>query len=351
MSAPLWQAVGELAAVWRSSTYVQDYVAGAGEPLALCSTSGEHIVAQPFFMWKYLPTHMSYDQFARSPRADAWLEKCEQLGLAYVTMIEWLRSRLDGYPFLGAPQLTRTSSWTTFNVSMQVPWLIELRRCQLQNKATPPTIPVLKVDAPTQLAAGARLGSAVASSPAAIGLAAAWNALTDDDMQQLRTACAAIRQSQYPEPADITGSEDFRELDWAETTLDEAIRSTTGRARAFTDALTIADCLIQQAAALFSQLVVYNGLRRLGNVTFVEQLDGADGWHTVRSDSFVPEKVRLFEILAFDHPYPRGAMLVAGTKEVLGPLHVATTAYGRVLPDSEEVASSAATIHHAQGGR
>lgn len=349
MSAPVWKAVGELAAVWRSSTYVQNYITGAGRPLSLCASSGHHIAAQPFYLWRYLPTHMSYDEFARTPGADAWLEKCAYLDHAYTTLIEWLRSRLVGYPFPGAPQLTDTGPWITFNVSMEVPWLIELRQWQLQDKATPPTIPFLEVDPPTQLNAGASLGTAVASSSAAIEVATAWQSLTDGDKDQLRAACAAVRQAHYPEPADVTGSEDFRELNWAQATLDEATRTLTGRARAFTEALNIADRLIQQAAALFSQLVVYNHIRQLSHVTLVEQFDGAGGWHTVRSDSFVFETVRQFEIIGFDHPYPRGVMLVAGIKGELAfaPPHGAVTVYGRILADSEELAASAIPIQAA----
>jgi hypothetical protein len=346
MSAPVWQAVGELAAVWRSSSYVQDYIAGVGLPLSLCASSGHHIAAQPFYMWRYLPTHMSYDEFARTPTADAWLEKCMYLDDAYTTLIEWLRSRLVGYPYPGAPQLTDTGLWTTFNVSMQVPWLIELRRWQLQGKVTPPTIPFLEIDPATQLNAGARLGTAIASSPAAIEVGTAWQSLTAGDKDQLRAACAAIRQAHYPEPADVTGSEDFRELNWAQTTLDEATRTLTGRARAFAEALTIADRLIQQTAALFGQLIVYNHIRQLSHVTLVEQLDGTTGWHAVRSDSFVFETLRQSEILAFDHPYPQGVMLVAGINEELrfAPPHGAVTVYGRVLAESEELVTSAIPI-------
>jgi hypothetical protein len=346
MSRYVWQATRELAAVWRSSTYVQDYLAGAAGPLRLCADSGHHILAQPFYMWKYLPTHLRYDHFARTAGADAWLDKCRHLDHAYTTMVEWLRSRLGGYPFLGAPQLTRTSPWTTVNVSMQVPWLIELRRWQLQMKATPPTIPFLEIDSTTQLSAGDHLGAAITSSPAAVEIAAAWHSLADSDKEQLRTACAAVRQTPYPAPDDVTGSEDFRELSWAETTLDDAIRPLTGPARAFTDALTTADRLIQQTAALFSQLVVYNQVRQLPNVTLVEQFDGADGWHTVRSDTFVFEQIRQFEILGFDHPYPRGVMMVAGTKQEMpfGPHHGAVTVYGRILADSDQLADLAVPI-------
>jgi hypothetical protein len=341
MSARVWQATADLAAVWRSSPYVQDFCAGAMGRLSLCRTSGQHIAAQPFYLWRYLPTHPRYE-YASSPSTDAWLEKCAHLDDAYTTLIEWMRSRLSGYPYPGAPQLTPPSPWTVFNVSMQVPWLAARRKRQLHTKATPPTIPFLEIAAATQLSVGARLGAAIASSPAAVEVDAAWRSLTTGDKAELRSVCATILRAQYPEPADVTGTEDFRELAWAMTMLDEAMRPLAGRAKKFTEALTAADRVIQQAAALFSQLIAYNEIRRLGRITLVEQPDGADGRTSVSSESLVLDHVRQFEILAFDHPYPRGVMLVDGVTETFGgePSHV-TTVVGYILPESEELAKLA----------
>jgi hypothetical protein len=115
------------------------------------------------------------------------------------------------------------------------------------------------------------------------------------------------------------------------------------RARAFVDALTHADQLIQQAAALFSQLVMFSQTRQLTHIGYVEQLDGPDGWCTIRSDSYLFEPIRHFEVIGFDHSYPRGVMLVEGTTVLLplGPQHGSVTVHGRILADSEELAASA----------
>ena len=49
------------------------------------------------------------------------------------------------------------------------------------------------------------------------------------------------------------------------------------------------------------------------------------------------------EIIGFDHPYPRGLMLVEGTTEQLPiePHPGSVTVRGRLLADSEEIAASA----------
>ena len=191
---------------------------------------------------------------------------------------------VSGYPFPDAPQLSPNSPWTSLNVSMWVPWLIEFRHQQLQHKSTPPTIPFLAVDPAIQLQAGTQLGEAIASSAVATELARAWHALTESDRRQLRDASARLGQAQYPSSDDNTGSEDFRHLAWSDTELDAALRSLTGRAQEFTTALTHADRLIQQAAYLFSQLTTRGPIRRIGNVTEIQQLAGAAGWHTIRSE-------------------------------------------------------------------
>jgi hypothetical protein len=254
-------------------------------------------------------------------------------------------SRLAGYPFPGTPQLTPASPWTTFTVSMSVPWLAQRRSWQLQHQPQPPTMPFLP-DRPAQAKAGASLGAAVTSSPAAAEVGRRWNALTADDKRQLEAASAAMQQARYPEPDDVSGDEDFRQLGWSESILDDALCSLSGRARAFTDALAGADRLIQQAAALFSQLVMFGQIRQLAHVGYIDQLDGPNGWHTVRSDSYLFEPIRVLEIIGFDHPHPRGLMLVEGITEQLPvePNPGSVTVRGRLLADSEELAASAVPI-------
>jgi len=341
MTARVWQAVADLAALWRSSPYVQEYLDGCRMQLAFCPPAGgDHIAAQPFYLGMHLPTVMSGSPYGQSLSSPAWLDKGAPLAQAYTTMIEWLRSRLGGYPFPDAPQLDPVSPWTRFTVAMQVPWLAETRQWQLQHRAQPPPIPFLAVDGPAQQETGASLGMAVAASPAATEAAERWHQLTAEDKDQLSAACAGMQQARYPEPADVRGDEDFRELAWREFVLDQALRSLPERARAFTGALTRADRLTQQAAVLLGQLVMYNQIRQLPHIGLVEQLDTTEGWHTIRSDSFAFEPIRPFEIIGFDHPYPPGVMLVEGTTDRLGPFNGSLTVRGRILPGSEELAAT-----------
>ena len=301
MTAQLWRAAEQLAAIWRSSTYVQEYLAGARGPA--CPVHRHR--CRPHCGAAALPCHLpangpAYSQATEPP---GWHDKAVQITNGYTAMIEWLRSRLAGYPFPGTPQLAPASPWTTFTVSMRVPVAADRRSWQLQHQPQPPTMPFLP-DRPAQLEAGADLGAAVTSSPAAAEVERCWNALTADDKRQLEAASAAMQQARYPEPDDVRGDEDFRQLGWSDYILDDALRSLPGRARAFTVALADADRLIQQVAALFSQLVMAGQIRRLAHIGYVDQLDSPDGWHTARSDSYLFEPIRVLEIIGFDHPYP-----------------------------------------------
>ncbi|MCM4080622.1 hypothetical protein [Paractinoplanes hotanensis] len=143
----------------------------------------------------------------------------------------------------------------------------------------------------------------------------------------------------------MTGAEDFRALAWAETALDAATRALDDRPTEFVNALQAADQMLQQAGALFVQMIVHNQVRRLGNVKIVEQYNGGKGWQSVSSESIATEHFRQREIIAFDHPFPRGAMMIYGSAERYGSRRQGTTVRGYILRDSESLAAFAAPAH------
>ena len=191
------------------------------------------------------------------------------------------------------------------------------------------------------------LMTAFQDCPTARAVGIAWQALSEADHAQLANARTAFGMMRYPERTGQTsGDEDFRHLAWAETQLDTITSRLEGRAKAFCDALTAADRFLQQVAALFSHLVFYGSIRLLENVELVEQLDGSEGWHTVRSGQFVFQPFRVHEIVGFRHPYPRGLMMVEGSHDELpfGSHAGAMTLYGRLLPDSANLTAYVPTV-------
>lgn len=148
-----------------------------------------------------------------------------------------------------------------------------------------------------------------------------------------------MRQATCPGPSGIPV--DYGELAWRQSTLDHALQSLPQTGTVFTDALNRADQLIQQAAVLFSQLVMFNHIRQLPHISRIEQLGTSDSWHTVHSSCFTFDPVRLYEIIGFDYPYPQGVMLVEGTTQQFGPLHGSLAVRGHILSESRELAATA----------
>lgn len=334
MTARLWRAAGAMAALWRTSPEVQGSVAWM-RAQAAAAPGGDWFLAQPLCLPYYVPA-------AQSAKRDTAVHVAH----GYIAMIEWLRSRLPGYPFGGTPQLASSSPWTTFTLSMRIPWLTDRREWQLQNQPRPPTFPFLP-DRSAQAEAGMNLGDAVTVSRAAAEVNRRWHALTASDQLEMEAASTAMRQARYPGTGETRADDDLRRLAWQEAILDQALRSLPERASAFTDALADADRMIQHAAALFSQLATSGRIRSLRYIDYVDQLHGPDGWTTVSSDSFLLDPIRTLEIIAFDYPYPRGVMLVEGTATRFPnePIPGQTTVRGRILADSEELAASAIPVH------
>jgi hypothetical protein len=108
MSARVWQAVAALADVWRTSDVVQSYGAAAlGYGVDTLYSSAAHVDAQPFYLCHYGHTRAAFDaDVDQQARAPEWAEDGANLARAYTILIEFLRSRLPGYPFAEMPQLT-----------------------------------------------------------------------------------------------------------------------------------------------------------------------------------------------------------------------------------------------------
>lgn len=338
MSARVWQAVAALAQIWRGSEVVRGYGSAAlGYGAEAMYPSAGHIDAQPFYLSHYIHTRVAFgDDLDIPTQTTEWADVGANLARAYTILIEFLRSRLPGYPFADMPQMSDNSHWTDLTVAMTVPWL-PFGEWNMQDRRTPPIFPEIAIDLHVQGPAMWELTKAFQDCPAARAVGAAWQALSDADHAQLANARAAFDQMHYPQRAgQVTSDEDFRRLAWTRTQLDTITSRLEGRAKTFCDTLTAADRFLQQAAALFSHLVFYRSIRLLDNIELVEQLDGTEGWYTVRSAQFVFQPFRIHEIVGFCHPYPRGLMMVQGTVEELpsGAHSGAIALHGRILPDS-----------------
>jgi hypothetical protein len=342
MSAPLWAAVERLAGVWRSSDVVPGYAEvltkrsqGLGRELAMILAGFGSLEAQPLLLAHLLPATPDYQRFKQQPGAEEFLQRGSRLGQAFLETVEWWRSRLPGYPNMPAPQLVRGGPLSWDEVTFRVPWPRGLRGQRLQFTPAPPTAAgLLGTPAPATDEAARAIGTALVSSSQVQALQQAEEDLTNDDRESLTRARDRARAALSPPELDATAGELLLDrLAYREAVVADAVESLEGNARRYSDAFDAVDRLLEQAAALFSQAVVYGPARRLGPVLRAERLHGGDGW----TEIIVPEPwppLRLAEIVVFDSPALTNAMLVEGMTIQLERTHGIATVRGRLLPDS-----------------
>lgn len=342
MSAPLWAAVEGLADMWRGTDVVAGYAEvitkrtqGLGGALALIVAGFGNLEAQPLLLAHLLQATPDYQQFSQQPGADEFLQRGSRIGQAFLETVEWWRSRLPGYPNLPIPQLVRGGPLSSDEVTFRVPWPRGLRRQGLQFTPAPPSAAgLLGVPAPAADDAAQAIGSSLVDSPQVQALQHAQEDLTNDDRAALTSARerarAAISRSELDARA---GELLLNRLAYREAMAADAVESLDGNARRYSHTFAAVDRLLEQAAALLSQAVVYGPVRRLGPVLRAERLHGGDGW----TEIIVPEPwppLRLAEIVLFNSPALANAMLVEGMTIQLGRTSGVATVKGRLLQDS-----------------
>jgi hypothetical protein len=342
VSAPLWAAVEGLASVWRSTDIVPGYAEmltrrtqGLGGGLAMILARFDNLEAQPLLLAHLLQATPDYQRFKQQPGAEEFLQRGGRLGQAFLETVEWWRSRLPGYPNMPVPQLVRGGPLSSDEVTFRVPWPRGLRGQRLQFTPAPPTAAgLLGMPAPAADAAARAIGTALVGSPQVQALQQAQEALTDEDRAALTSARDRARAALSPPELDAKAGELLlNRLAYREAVDADAVESLYGNARRYSQAFAAVDRLLEQAAALLSQAVVYGPARRLGPVLRAERLHGGDGW----TEIIVPEPwppLRLAEVALFDSPALANAMFVEGMTIRLGRTSGVATVRGRLLPDS-----------------
>jgi hypothetical protein len=342
MSAPLWAAVEGLAGVWRGTDIVPSYAEvltkrtqGLGGALAMIVAGFGNLEAQPLLLAHLLRATPDYQRFSQQPGADEFLQRGSRLGQAFLETVEWWRSRLPGYPNLPVPQLVRGGPLSSDEITFRVPWPRGLRGQGLQFTPAPPSAAgLLGVPAPAADEAARASGSALVGCSQVRALQQAQEDLTSDDRAALVGARDRARAALNPSELDARAGELLlNRLAYREAVAADAVESLDGNAHRYSQAFAAVDRLLEQAAALLSQAVVYGPVRRLGPVLRAERLHGGDGW----TEIIVPEPwppLRLAEIVLFNSPALANAMLVEGMTIQLGRTSGVATVRGRLLPHS-----------------
>lgn len=281
-SVRAWSAIAELAALWNGTPvvqqvaqelprvtppkqgiprYLQALAAGApsilAQPLAV---SGRVRMAQQFPM---LPTEQP-DPIALK----AWLEAGDWLQIAHLETVEWLRSRLPGYPTVGAPQLARGTSFTSEEWGYRIPWRYKAFAEGHQQRTTPRPIGRLLGDPSSEETIGqatVNLAGAFASTDEWRQYRESRSALSGEDKLALKEArgrltaeCAAEAIDAY-EPGLVVPREQYRR-----SVTSTTVESLTGPAREFAEAFAAVDSMINDASVeVFAQLAVYGQPRTI----------------------------------------------------------------------------------------
>jgi hypothetical protein len=342
MSAPLWAAVEGLAGVWRSSDIVPGYAEvltnptqGLGGELRMILAGFDNLEAQPLLLAHLLQATPDYQRFKQQPGAEEFLQRGGRLVQAFLETVEWWRSRLPGYPNMPAPQLVRGGPLSSDEVTFRVPWPRGLRQRRLQFTPAPPTAAgLLGMPAPAADAAARAIGTALVGSPQVQAFQQAQQALSDEDRAALTGARDRARAALSPPELDKKAGELLlNRLAYREAVAADAVETLHGNARRYSQAFDAVDRLLEQAAALLSQAVVYGPARRLGPVLRAERLHGGDGWtEVIVLEPWPP--VRLAEVALFDSPALANAVLVEGMVIQLGRTGGVATVRGRLLPNS-----------------
>ena len=145
------------------------------------------VLQHPLLMGYQLARLPPVQAFVENEEHEKWLRDLNEVGGALMTAIEFIRSRIAGYPSLRVPHLRTGSPYTyaeTFLVA-GFPWDAELRRMGLQLQGPPPVGQILESQADFQSLLNAA-SDELNASDASASFAAARAAMQPSDWDQLR---------------------------------------------------------------------------------------------------------------------------------------------------------------------
>jgi hypothetical protein len=201
------------------------------------------------------------DDYFVDDEAQQWLRDASECGYAFEVMIEWLRSRLPGYPSLGVPHLRPGSPHVPDDpfLCRGFPWIAELRRLGLQFLDPPPL---------DMLDGKGDLVEAQKDLHAAIRERASWArfrgaamALSAPDLAELKSVSTAFRDSVRPDRvAEAAGGLLLAGYEFRAAALRECVDRTTGSVREYLDAFEQVDELITVVASVAATVALKGGL-------------------------------------------------------------------------------------------
>lgn len=216
----------------------------------------------PLLMGHHLARLPPIQAFVENEEHAKWLRDLNEVGGALTVAIEFLRSRIPGYPSFRVPHLWTGSPYTyaeTFVVA-GFPWDAELRRMGLQLQGPPPVGRILE----SQADFAGLLNAAAAelnASDASASFVDARAAMQPADWDQLREIGRTFAE-RVTDDAVTAAAGDFllQRFQYRSAILELLVAEADGRARIYMEAFERLNELLNVAVALVETTVISAGL-------------------------------------------------------------------------------------------
>lgn len=278
----LWTATDEFAAAWIASPHKRVFRDGLkptphdmNNPFQVGSVQQllveySTLQSQPLLLGKRV---RPLPEFARlyqaSAEVQAWLEAAERFAVTLIQVIEFLRSRLPGYPSIlapdllpGAPRVNADGFW-----DMRFPWELGIRGTQLQF-SNEPALLARALDLPDggrrANAALSAVGGALRRSDSWKRFAAAHSGLSSGDREAAKVLRREYRDAVSEARVDeVAGRLAIRSQSMRRGELERIKDSSVGSLREYYEAFDAVDELIEAVAALVSHRVAKGDIDEL----------------------------------------------------------------------------------------
>jgi hypothetical protein len=267
----LWEATAELAACLGESQrllLVRDtlvscrrgYTGGRTEPLAMVVTRGNWIYESEVLRFADLARwDPSFADVRQDSSKASFLDAAGAIQAGGSLLVEWIRSRIAGYPLLHVPHLGAGSPRVELSLDRRWPWPKALRGRGLQLSNPPPNIPAaFDVDAESCLSPIRRLGFALTQEPPIVTFQSMRSSLDQSERDELAALSRAFVGRATGAALDsIEPRLQMRRDDHRRALLREAVEGASPSVRAYCEAFEAADDLIDDIMAALTYLAVW----------------------------------------------------------------------------------------------
>lgn len=230
--------------------------------------------------------------YSGSTGVRGWLDSAQRVAFAFADIVEFLRSRLPGYPMLlvpdllpGATRVRHDGVW-----DMGFPWLAQVRRAGLQLKNRPDMPRAL------ELQEGAGLNETLGDLLRALGQTTAWERFAAADLALDADARAAAkelrrryREAVMDERVDaIAGDTGMRGAVMRRAELAAIKDTATGTLGEYYDAFDAVDELLECVTALITHRLARGDLQTVQVISadFGPPTEARTVWLRARDDAF-----------------------------------------------------------------